>query len=68
MALDPEELVTLTDHGTMKLHAAVLRAMMLPLKERKRAVIVRDGERAALTYDEIKDLAERWDQRFLPTE
>jgi hypothetical protein len=68
MALDPEELVTLTDHGTMKLHAAVLRAMTLPLKERKRAVIVRDGERAALTYDEIKDLAERWDQRFVPTE
>ena len=68
MALDPEELVTLTDHGTMKLHAAVLRAMTLPLKERKRTVIVRDGERAALTYDEIKDLAERWDQRSLPTE
>jgi hypothetical protein len=68
MALDPEELVTLTDHGTMKLHAAVLRAMTLPLKERKRAVIVRHGERAALTYDEIKDLAERWDQRFVPTE
>ena len=68
MALDPEELVTLTDHGTMKLHAAVLRAMTLPLKERKRTVIVRDGERAALTYDEIKDLAARWDQRSLPTE
>ena len=62
MALDPEELVTLTDHGPMKLHAAVLRAMTLPLKQRSRAV--RDGERANLNYDEIKDLAARWEQRL----
>jgi len=27
MALDPEEFVTLTDHGTMKLRSAILRAM-----------------------------------------
>ena len=67
MTLDPEELVTLTNHGTMKLEAAVLRAMTLPLKERKRAVIVRDGQPAALKYDEIKDLAARWEQRFVPT-
>ena len=64
MALDPEELVTLTDHSPMKLHAAVLRAMTLPLKQRSRAVIVRDGERANLNYDEIKDLAARWEQRL----
>ena len=31
MALDPEEFVTLTDHGSMKLRAAVLRAMTLEL-------------------------------------
>src|SRR5260221_12937969 len=37
MAMDPEELVTLTDHGTMKLRSAVVRAMILPAKERKRA-------------------------------
>lgn len=51
MALDPKELVTLTDHGTMKLHAAVLRAMTLPLKERKRATIVREGEPAKCWRD-----------------
>jgi hypothetical protein len=66
MPLDPEELVTLTDHGTMKLHAAVLRAMTLPLKQRKRAVIVRDGEREALKFEQIKDLAARWEQRPVP--
>jgi hypothetical protein len=27
MALHPEEFITLTDHGSMKLRAAVLRAM-----------------------------------------
>jgi hypothetical protein len=36
MTLDPEEFVTLTDHGSMKLRAAVLRAMTLLSKERKR--------------------------------
>ena len=36
MTLDPEEFVTLTDHGSMKLRAAVLRAMTLLPKERKR--------------------------------
>jgi hypothetical protein len=68
MALDPEELVTLTGHGDMKLHAAVLRAMTLPLKQRKRAMIVRDGERAALRYDEIRDLAAQWESRLVPIE
>jgi hypothetical protein len=68
MALDPEELVTLTGHGTMKLHAAVLRAMTLPLQERKQAVIVREGRRAALKYADIKDLAARWEQRLAPFE
>jgi hypothetical protein len=43
MAMDPEDLVTLTDHGTMKLRSAVARAMMLPAKERKMATIVREG-------------------------
>ena len=66
MALDPEELVTLTDHGTMKLHAAVLRAMTLPLKERKRATIVREGEPATLNFEQIKYLAVRWDERLMP--
>jgi len=64
MAFDPEELVILTDHGTMKLHAAVLRAMTLPLKQRRRATIVREGNRAALKFEQIKDLAARWEQRL----
>jgi hypothetical protein len=66
MALDPEELVILTDHGTMKLHAAVSRAMTLPFKERKRATIVREGEPATLNFEQIKYLAAQWDERFVP--
>jgi hypothetical protein len=66
MALDPEELVTLTNHGTMKLRSAVSRAMMLLPKERKRATIVREGEPAILNFDQIKDLAAQWEQRLVP--
>jgi hypothetical protein len=61
MALDPEELVTLTDHGTMKLRSAVARAMTLLPKQRKRATIVRDGEPAILSFEQIKKLAAQWD-------
>ena len=61
MALDPEEFVTLTDHGSMKLRAAVLRAMTLLPKERKRTTIVREGEPAILNFEQIKDLAAQWD-------
>jgi hypothetical protein len=68
MALDPEELVTLTNHGTMKLHSAVSRAMMLLPKERKRATIVREGEPAILNFEQIKDLAAQWEQRLVPIE
>jgi len=68
MALDPEELVTLTGHGNMKLYAAILRAMTLPLKERKRARIVREGQRAALKFDEIRDLAAQLEPRSASTD
>jgi hypothetical protein len=68
MALDPEELVTLTDHGTMKLHSAVSRAMMLLPKERKLATIVRDGEPAVLNFEQIRSLAAQWDERLAPIE
>jgi hypothetical protein len=68
MALDPEELVTLTDHGTMKLRAAVARAMMLLPKQRKRATIVREGEPAILNFEQIKNLAAQWDERLIPIE
>jgi len=35
--LDPDELVTLTDHGSMKLRSAVSRAMLMLPKQRKLA-------------------------------
>lgn len=66
MALDPEEVVTLTDHGSMKLHAAVSRAMALLPKERKRATIVRRGKPAILNFEQIKNLAEQWNERLVP--
>jgi len=66
MALDPEELVTLTDHGRMKLRSAVSRAMMLLPKQRKLATIVREGDPAILKFDEIKNLAAQWDKPPVP--
>ena len=66
MALDPEEFVTLTDHGSMRLRAAVLRAMTLLPKERKRTTIVREGEPAILNFEQIKNLAAQWDERLVP--
>ena len=66
MAFDPDEIVTLTDHGTMKLRSAVVRAMILRPKERKRATIVREGRPAILKFEQIKNLATQWDERLLP--
>ncbi len=66
MAFDPEEFVTLTDHGTMKLRSAVLRAMMLLPKERKRATIVREGEPPILNFEQIKNLATQWNEQLVP--
>jgi hypothetical protein len=66
MAFDPEELVTLTNHGTMKLRSAVSRAMMLLPKERERATIVREGEPATLNFEQIRDMAAQWDQQLVP--
>jgi hypothetical protein len=66
MALDPEELVTLTDHGRMKLRSAVSRAMMMLLKQRKLATIVREGDPAILNFEQIKNLAAQWDERLVP--
>src|SRR5258708_19544841 len=63
MTMDPEELVTLRDHGTMKLRAAVVRAMILSAKERKRATIVREGEPAILNFKQIRNLGAKWDER-----
>ena len=66
MALDPEEFVTLTNHGSMKLRSAVSRAMTLLPKERKRTTIVRKGKPAILNFEQIKKLAVQWDERLVP--
>jgi hypothetical protein len=66
MAFDPDEFVTLTDHGTMKLRSAVSRAMTLLPKERKRTTIVREGEPAILNFEQIKNLAAQWDEWLVP--
>jgi hypothetical protein len=68
MAFDPEELVTLTNHGVMTLRAAVARAMILPPDERKRVTIVRSGKRAALKFERIKGLAAEWAKQLAPAE
>jgi hypothetical protein len=62
MSFDPEQLVALTDHGTMTLRTAVARAMILPVKERMRATIVREGKPKVLRFGQIKDLAVQWDK------
>jgi hypothetical protein len=66
MAPDPEEFVTLKDHDSMKLRAAVSRAMTLLPKERKRTTIVREGKPAILNFEQIKNLATQWDERLVP--
>lgn len=62
MAFDPDEFVTLTDHGTMKFRSAVSRAMTLLPKERKRVTIVRDGKPTVLKFGQIKLLAAKWER------
>lgn len=68
MAFDPEQLVSLTDHGTMTLRSAVARAMTLPFKERMRATIVREGKPKVLRFEQIKDLAVQWEKQLEPSE
>ena len=69
MAFEPEELVTLTNHGPMRLRSAVARAMILPLDERRRVTIVRKGKPATLRYELIKDLSTEWGaEQFSPSE
>jgi hypothetical protein len=67
MAFDPEEQVTLTNHGSMRLRSAVARAMTLPLDERKRATILREGKPATLRYERIKHLAAEWAKQLVPS-
>jgi hypothetical protein len=64
--LNPEELVTLTDHGPMKLRSAVSRAMLMLPNQRELATIVRQGDPTILNFDEIKRLAAQWDEPRVP--
>jgi hypothetical protein len=66
MAFDPDEFVTLTDHGIMKLRSAVSRAMTLLPKERRRVTIVRNREPTILNFKEIEVLAAQWDEQIAP--
>ncbi len=68
MAFDPQEVVTLTNHGSMRLRSAVARAMTLPLDERKNTTIVRSGKPAVLKYERIKHLAAQWAEQLVPSE
>ena len=66
MIVDPDEFVTLSNHGTMKLRSAVVRTMILPPEERKQATIVRGNEPTVLRFEQIRDLAAQWE--FAPSE
>ena len=66
MTIDPEETVTLSNHGTMKLRSAVARTMILLPEERKQATIVREGDPAILKFEQIRALAAQWE--FVPSE
>jgi hypothetical protein len=68
MTFDPEEVVTLTNHGTMRLRSAVTRAMMLPPKERRRTTIVRQSSASILKFEQIRSLAARWDKESVPSD
>jgi hypothetical protein len=68
MAFDPDELVTLTNHGIMKLRSAVTRAMVLLPKDRVHATIVREGRRRPLKFEQIRGLAAKWEKQFARSE
>jgi hypothetical protein len=40
----------------------------LPFKERMRATIVREGKPKVLRFEQIKDLAVRWEKQLEPSE
>jgi hypothetical protein len=66
MTIDPDEFVTLSNHGTMKLRSAVVRAMILLPEEREQATIIREGEPTILKFEQIRALAAQWE--FVPSE
>ena len=56
--VNPDELVELRDHGSMKLRCAVARAMLLLPAERNKATIVRISEPSVLRFRAIKHLSQ----------
>lgn len=66
--LDPEEIVVLANHGMMRLRSAVARAMALLPEDRDVAIIVRKGQlsQSILDFNQIKQLAARWEQAEQP--
>jgi hypothetical protein len=67
MTFDPEEIVTLTNHGAMRLRSAVARAMTLPVKERRRVTIIREGSPSVLKFEQIKNLAAQLEKPLMPS-
>lgn len=57
MRVDPEELVELRYHGSMKLRSAVARAMLLLPIERRMATIIRQSDPSVLKFRAIKQLS-----------
>jgi hypothetical protein len=66
MSFNPEEFVTLKDHGRMKLRSAVSRAMAMLPNEREHASIIREADPAILNFEQIKSLAAQWHERLVP--
>jgi hypothetical protein len=66
MSFNPEEFVTLKDHGRMKLRSAVFRAMAMLPNEREHVSLVREGDPAVLNFEQIKSLAAQWDEPLVP--
>jgi hypothetical protein len=66
MSFNPEEFVTLKDHGRMKLRSAVSRAMAMLPNEREHASIIREADPAILNFEQIKSLAAQWDEPLVP--
>ena len=56
--VNPDELVELRNHGSMKLRCAVARAMLLLPAERNKAKIVRNSEPSVLRFRAIKHLSQ----------
>ena len=64
--LDPEEIVVLANHGVMKLRSALCgrESDGVAAEDRDAAIIVRKGElsQSILGFEQIKQIAERWEQ------